>query len=191
MKITYSNWSQDLFGNENEDDPTPGPPSIPQTSLGKVGKGLAFLHSVGHLNQQSKRETFVPYLLKNNTGLPLSFAMMTSLPSVAVKIGTDSSTDTAAYLSPTGNVKGHSLLVTSLDDTSEWREIPNGGEAAFDFKQSRKAVRQRRVSGINGVVCVMNVLRKRLPLGFSHHPLWQNVAMEKEMAYSEVWFIQQ
>ena len=147
LKITHHGWSQDLFGNQNEKGSQYGSSSLQQSGMGNVEKGLALLHSVSHLSQQNKREPFVPYLLKNNTGLPLSFAMMTSLPSVAVTV--------SSYLSSPGNAKGQSLLVTSLDDTSEWKEVPNGGEVAFDFKKSKTAVRQRRVSvAYNRILCV-------------------------------------
>ena len=44
-------------------------------------KGLALLHSVRFVSETRQRTRFVPFLLRNNTGLPLKFATLTSVPS--------------------------------------------------------------------------------------------------------------
>lgn len=44
-------------------------------------RGLALLHSVRFVSQTRQRTRFVPFLLRNNTGLPLKFATLTSVPS--------------------------------------------------------------------------------------------------------------
>ena len=56
--------------------------------LGEAGKkvstmekGLALLHSVRFVSETRQRTRFVPFLLRNNTGLPLKFATLTSVPS--------------------------------------------------------------------------------------------------------------
>lgn len=46
-----------------------------------VEKGLALLHSVRFVSVTRQRSKFVPFLLRNNTGLPLKFATLTSVPS--------------------------------------------------------------------------------------------------------------
>ena len=44
-------------------------------------RGLALLHSVRFVSVTRRRARFVPFLLRNNTGLPLKFATLTSVPS--------------------------------------------------------------------------------------------------------------
>lgn len=153
IRSTHSSWSQDLFGSEDNGNGTEGatPPltKLQQSGsvkLSEMPRGLALLHSVGHLNQQSKRTPFVPYLLKNNTGLPLKFSKMTSLPNVVVMVGSSPSPGNSMYLNPLRSVSGGtspSLLVTSLEETSEWQEVPPGGEIPFDFETNRNSIRQR------------------------------------------------
>ena len=151
IRTTHSSWSEDLFG--SEDNGTGGSTRhlarLQQSSsvkLSEMPRGLALLHSVGHLSQQSNRAQFVPYLLKNNTGLPLKFAKMTSLPNVVVMVGSSPSPGSSAYLNPMRSVTGgtsQSLLVTSLEETSEWWEVPPGGQIPFDFETTRNSIRQR------------------------------------------------
>ena len=50
-----------------------------------VEKGLALLHSVRFVSTTRQRSKFVPFLLRNNTGLPLRFATKTSVPSKVSK----------------------------------------------------------------------------------------------------------
>ena len=51
------------------------------TALSKMKQGLALLHSVRFVNETRQRMKFVPFLLRNSTGLPLTFATLTSAPS--------------------------------------------------------------------------------------------------------------
>ena len=151
LRTTLSSWSQDLFGSEEQ----PPLASLQHTSsvkLSEMPRGLALLHSVGHLNQQSKRASFVPYLLRNNTGLPLTFAKMTSLPNVVVMVGSAPSPGNSVYLNPMRSTSGdtsQSLLVTSLEETSEWQEVAPGGEIPFDFETVNSI--RRRV----GAACIV------------------------------------
>ena len=50
-------------------------------ALSKMKQGLALLHSVRFVNETRQRIKFVPFLLRNSTGLPLTFATLTSAPS--------------------------------------------------------------------------------------------------------------
>lgn len=50
-------------------------------ALSKMKQGLALLHSVRFVNETRQRMKFVPFLLRNSTGLPLTFATLTSAPS--------------------------------------------------------------------------------------------------------------
>jgi hypothetical protein len=52
-----------------------------------VEKGLALLHSVRFVSVTRQRSKFVPFLLRNNTGLPLKFATLTSVPSKVCNLG--------------------------------------------------------------------------------------------------------
>ena len=163
IRATHCSWSQDLFGSSDNGNGTGG--SSPHLSklhhrssvkLSEMPRGLALLHSVGHLSQQSKRAEFIPYLLKNNTGLPLKFAKMTSLPNVVVMVGSSPSPGSSMYLNPMRSVSGstsQSLLVTSLEETSEWQEVPPGGEIPFDFETIRNSIRQR-VSVSSYIQCI-------------------------------------
>ena len=57
-------------------------------AMSKVKQGLALLHSVRFVNETRQRVKFVPFLLRNSTGLPLKFATLTSAPSkVCVRKG--------------------------------------------------------------------------------------------------------
>ena len=44
-------------------------------------RGLALLHSVRFVSTTRRRTKFVPFLLRNNAGLPLKFTTLTSIPS--------------------------------------------------------------------------------------------------------------
>ena len=50
-------------------------------AISKMKQGLALLHSVRFVNETRQRMKFVPFLLRNSTGLPLTFATLTSAPS--------------------------------------------------------------------------------------------------------------
>ena len=49
--------------------------------ISSMEKGLALLHSVRFVSQTRQRSRFVPFLLRNSTGLPLMFNTLTSVPS--------------------------------------------------------------------------------------------------------------
>ena len=49
--------------------------------VSNVEKGLALLHSVRFVSQTRQRTLFVPFLLRNSTGLSLRFSTLTSVPS--------------------------------------------------------------------------------------------------------------
>ena len=63
--------SHDLSVRDHEGKPLPS----------RVERGLALLHSVRFVSQTRQRTKFVPFLLRNSTGLPLKFATLTSTPS--------------------------------------------------------------------------------------------------------------
>lgn len=54
---------------------------VEERKVSTIEKGLALLHSVRFVSQTRQRMKFVPFLLRNNTGLPLKFATLTSVPS--------------------------------------------------------------------------------------------------------------
>ena len=60
---------------------TTGEDASRQMALSKMKQGLALLHSVRFVNETRQRMKFVPFLLRNSTGLPLTFATLTSAPS--------------------------------------------------------------------------------------------------------------
>ena len=64
-----------------EDTAVGGEDSSKQAALSKMKQGLALLHSVRFVNETRLRMKFVPFLLHNSTGLPLTFATLTSAPS--------------------------------------------------------------------------------------------------------------
>ena len=143
IRVTHSNWSQDLFGSENQNESGSGIALPPKVSL---PRGLAFLHSVSQFNQQTKRTAFVPYLLRNSTGLPLKFAQMASLPNVVVTVGSSPLSGNSTFLNPSRELSsptGQSLIVTSLEETSEWRSVSPGEEVPFNFETKRNAIRKR------------------------------------------------
>lgn len=55
--------------------------SEPSKVVSTMERGLALLHSVRFVSQTRQRMRFVPFLLRNSTGLPLRFATLTSVPS--------------------------------------------------------------------------------------------------------------
>ena len=103
LQITHTSWTKDL--QQNHQTSSNSPSSLIQadfihnhrrTTSGKVigegsegvGKkvstmerGLALLHSVRFVSTTRQRTKFVPFLLRNNTGLPLKFTTLTSVPS--------------------------------------------------------------------------------------------------------------
>ena len=56
-------------------------PGGEEKRVSTMEKGIALLHSVRFVSQTRQRMRFVPFLLCNNTGLPLKFATLTSVPS--------------------------------------------------------------------------------------------------------------
>lgn len=52
-----------------------------KAGVSTMEKGLALLHSVRFVSETRQRTRFVPFVLRNNTGLPLKFATLTSVPS--------------------------------------------------------------------------------------------------------------
>ena len=56
-------------------------------TVSRVERGLALLHSVRFVSETRQRSKFIPFLLRNNTGLPLQFATLTSVPSKVVGEG--------------------------------------------------------------------------------------------------------
>ena len=55
-------------------------PTSPMMSS-QVERGLALLHSVRLVSETRQRAKFIPFLLRNSTGLRLEFATLTSVPS--------------------------------------------------------------------------------------------------------------
>ena len=47
----------------------------------RMERGLALLHSVRLVSETRQRSKFIPFLLRNSTGLRLQFATLTSVPS--------------------------------------------------------------------------------------------------------------
>ena len=102
LKVTQASWSQDLKRSEDlvrsssiepvvaahrrtgsgrvvlEDGSLGDPQS---KAISKMERGLALLHSVRFVSQTRQRSKFIPFLVRNNTGLPLHFATLTSVPS--------------------------------------------------------------------------------------------------------------
>lgn len=60
-----------------------------------IERGLALLHSVRFVSVTRRRTRFVPFLLRNNTGLPLKFATLTSVPS---KVCVHSAVESSAFI---------------------------------------------------------------------------------------------
>ena len=58
-----------------------GTASEPSAAITRVERTLALLHSVRFVSQTRQRTRFVPFLLRNSTGLPLQFTTLTSAPS--------------------------------------------------------------------------------------------------------------
>lgn len=100
LKITQASWRQDLQSGQSANTKKQILQKLPthrRTGSGKlvleegsgespravtnVEKGLALLHSVRFVSQTRQRSRFVPFLLRNSTGLPLRFATLTSVPS--------------------------------------------------------------------------------------------------------------
>ncbi len=106
LKTTQASWRQDIQTGQNgeridteqqlrqlqthrrtnsgrvvPDDFSIGAEPSSLKALSRVEQGLALLHSVRFVSQTRQRARFVPFLLRNSTGLPLQFATLTSLPS--------------------------------------------------------------------------------------------------------------
>ena len=100
LKITQASWRQDFRSDQSANAKKQILQKLPthrRTASGRLvpdegssessravtnmEKGLALLHSVRFLSQTRQRSRFVPFLLRNSTGLPLRFATLTSVPS--------------------------------------------------------------------------------------------------------------
>ena len=111
LRLTQASWSRDLQHNQDQSSAgsvsslsssnTDFVRSHHRTASGKMAgtgdweseeggaekkvstmeRGLALLHSVRFVSTTRQRSKFVPFLLRNNTGLPLMFATLTSVPS--------------------------------------------------------------------------------------------------------------
>ena len=101
LKATQASWTKDIQNNRNGDRSdtkkqvlkfqthrrTGSGIVVPEESFNEssaavnsMEKGLALLHSVRFISQTRQRIRFVPFLLRNSTGLPLRFATLTSVP---------------------------------------------------------------------------------------------------------------
>lgn len=101
LRITQASWTKDLsIATSSASAQTDFVRSHRRTASGKMPeeeweqgqrrvstmeKGLALLHSVRFVSTTRQRSKFVPFLLRNNTGLPLKFATLTSVPSKVCK----------------------------------------------------------------------------------------------------------
>lgn len=96
---------------------------------GDVQKGLTLLHSVRFISQSRQRTKFIPFALKNSTGLPLKFATLTSLPA---KVSFNPS---VLLNSPTAHVP-------NVPTPAKWIHVNPGEEMPFDFV-SRQKIRHK------------------------------------------------
>ena len=102
LKTTQASWRQDLQGGQNGSKPSTEQQVLkfqthrrtgsgklvpeegsrePSRAVSNMERGLALLHSVRFVSQTRQRTRFVPFLLRNSTGLPLHFSTLTSVPS--------------------------------------------------------------------------------------------------------------
>ena len=163
LKATQATWRQDLGveegGEGRERQPltsattslanrTQEESSSSTTALGvprqpsQVKAGLALLHSVRFVNETRQRTRFVPFLLRNNTGVPLRFTSLTSLPSRVY-------VNPAALYQRTrgrggGGRGGGGVIGENLDSSAEWMDVQVGEERPFDFNSRNE--QRRRVS---------------------------------------------
>ena len=117
------------------------------SSMSRMEKGLALLHSVRFVSQTRQRTRFIPFVLHNNAGLPLWFATLTSVP-------------TKVYVSPSDlyqRTRGNGSPTDMLREiTGEWVEVGPGEQKPFDFcrkKMRRRGKEMDRVCGGNDWTC--------------------------------------
>ena len=128
-------------------------PSEEKHQVANVQQGLALLHSVRFISQSRQRTKFIPFVLRNSTGLRLRFATLTSLPA---KVLFNPST---LLQSPKD---GGSILSSGLATPTCWIEVRPDEEKPFDFVSRQKL--RHKVSA--------SIFLYIYPFTFSMHPLW-------------------
>ena len=104
-------------------------PSGESHQVSNVQQGLALLHSVRFISQSRQRTKFIPFVLRNSTGLRLRFATLTSLPA---KVLFNPST---LLQSPKD---GSPILSSGLATPTCWIEVQPDEEKPFDFVSRQK-----------------------------------------------------
>ena len=140
IRNTQASWQRDLQENRerqqqilslHQQSKIPGKDGgeWPVSQQPSVQKGLALLHSVRFVSQSRQRAQFVPFVLRNSTGLKLRFCTMTSLP--------------AKVFSPSSLLQQSvGIMATSTMESSSnsllWMEVAPGKEQPFDFTSRQK-----------------------------------------------------
>lgn len=149
LKDTQASWSSDMKMTNNgtnqkskekqllkihrrtssRDDRSVG--GVEDTPSSNVQQSLALLHSVRFISQSRQRTKFIPFCLRNSTGLPLCFATLTSLPSHVLF-------NPSVLLQSPRTQGGESSMTTP----TKWIEVAPGEEIPFDFI-SRQKIRHK------------------------------------------------
>ena len=143
-------------------------PSGEKHQVSNVQQGLALLHSVRFISQSRQRTKFIPFVLRNSTGLRLRFATLTSLPN---KVLFNPST---LLQSPKD---GSPILSSGLATPTCWIEVQPDEEKPFDFV-SRQKLRHKVSASIIlyiyihlHLVCIHYTIYIH-PFTLSIHPLY-------------------
>lgn len=104
-----------LDGSISIDSPLSSPTSRPESSTSLWSSGCGF---------PRRRSPFVPFVLRNQTGCVVWFKTVTTTPSKVI-------------LASTGQALP-GLPGSGSGKMSDWREVPSGGEAPFEFSSGEK-----------------------------------------------------
>ena len=136
LKDTQSNWSSDFhidrdFSHKQNEQELLKIQHKKENKTVDVQKGLALLHSVRFISQSRQRTKYIPFVIKNSTGLPLKFATHTSLPAKVVF-------NPSVLLSSPTNSSINLTAGPPAGPPAIWTTVLPNEETSFDFISHKK-----------------------------------------------------
>lgn len=150
VRETTSNWQQDIKSyhdtrnwqeqqllkmHRRSSSRDEGTDVTPTPSSTNVEQGLALLHSVRFISQTRQRVQFVPFILRNSTGVPLRFRTLTSLPA---KVLFNPSTLLQQQHRQQQHRQQQPQEKTGELHSAQWVAVKPDEDVPFDFTAKRK-----------------------------------------------------
>ena len=165
IQNTLKNWSEDYYGPAFLDSSPSKRDPVSQKEAAPSESSTAEVVTAGHFR---KRAPFVPFLLRNQTGIvnlqlfrqklqkyfhnsPQKFQVnvqyLLFFSGCSLHFATVTSSPSKVVMTTTGLVFSGRVHTSNISDSSkklsEWRELLPGGEVPFEFKQSREKQRHK------------------------------------------------